>query len=444
MLLDQEALGSIGKRVRRAFSATFRREGEAKYREHLSKTISKDCVGIYIHFPFCKSLCPACPYVREAWAEGAVRAYLSALKDEIRMVGEALRDLDLKVVDMHAGGGTPSLVGREWAEVVQAVRESFDVQGCRFGLEANPDDLTEDRAFALRDSGVDEVSVGVQSFFKPNLKVLGRRHGVEESLEAVERCRDAGFKLINVDMMYLLPNQTVDLWVHDLRLALELAPDQITCYPLLVPRYTAFHRLAKEGRVPEQPGMKEFKRMYYAMVQTLTEGGYSPLRYYSFGRRGEEYSTVELEMVGPLLGFGCGAMGFTGGYEYVNTCSVKEYVRAVRRGRLPIAGGRLVAKEERAVRWVSERLSALRLKVGDFEREFGEPFEELMRRSGYSAALRMGLLLGSLKREGDEIRVTRRGMWKRNLAGWAFVLSVPCRIVEEYTKTPWPLEVRVP
>ncbi|MEM1661113.1 MAG: coproporphyrinogen-III oxidase family protein [Candidatus Bathyarchaeia archaeon] len=445
MLLDQYAFGALGKRIVKVFSAIFRREDEVKYRECISKSFSKNSVGVYIHFPFCKSLCPACPYVRDLWQEKMVRAYVSALKMEIRLVGGVLKDLGLKVVDIHAGGGTPSLIDKEWKEVIQTIGECFDVSSdCRFGIEANPDDLTEDKAFQLRESGVDEISIGVQSLFKTNLRMLGRRHGVEESLEAVEKCRDAGFKLINVDMMYMLPEQSTDLWIHDLKLASELGADQITCYPLLVPHYTPFYKMIKEGRVQEQPNMKEFKRMYYAAVHTLTDEGYTPLRYYSFGRKGEEYSTVELEMVGPLLGFGSGAISFTGGYEYVNTCSVKEYIKSVERGRLPIAGGRNVAKEERAVRYVAERLSALKLKIKDFEREFEEPFEALMKKSGYNAAIRMGLLFGNLKREGDEIRVTEKGMWQRNLSGWAFVLSIPCRIVEEYTKTPWPIEVKVP
>jgi len=445
MIIDQYAFGSLGRRIQRTFSATFRRENETKYKEYIPKTIQRNSAAIYIHFPFCRSLCPACPYVREIWMDGVAKTYLSALKDEIKMVGRILRHLDLKIVDIHVGGGTPSLISKEWVEIIQTIRECFDVEKiCRFGIEANPDDLTEDKAFLLRECGVDEISIGVQSFLKPNLMMLGRRHSVEESLIAIEKCKEAGFKLINIDLIYMLPNQTVDSWIHDLKLAAEIVPDQITCYPLLVPHYTSFYRLIREGRVPEQPSIKEFKRMYYATIQTLTESGYSPVRYYSFSRRGEEYSTVELEMVGPLLGFGCGAMGFTGGYEYVNTCSVREYIRAVKNGKLPIAGGRVVSKEERAVRWVAERLSALRLNIRNFEKEFSEPFDKLMKRSGYSTALRMGLLFGRLKKEGDEIKVTKKGMWLRNLGGWAFVLSIPCRIVEEYTKTPWPLEVKIP
>jgi oxygen-independent coproporphyrinogen-3 oxidase len=83
------------------------------------------------------------------------------------------RDLGLKIVDIHAGGGTPSLLSKEWAEIIQTIREYFDVQkGCRFGMEANPDDLAEDKAFLFRESGVDEISIGVQSFLGTILRCL--------------------------------------------------------------------------------------------------------------------------------------------------------------------------------------------------------------------------------------------------------------------------------
>lgn len=444
MILDQYALGSVSKRIRKVFSVTFRRMEETEIRTHLSKSVVKDEVGIYIHFPFCKSLCPACPYVREIATEKRINDYLSALRAEIEMVGKMLKDTPLKVVDIHVGGGTPSLLGREWKKILDVVEENFDVSpGYRFGVEANPDDLTEDRTFSLRESA-NEISVGVQSFYKQNLKMLGRRHDVESSLEALENCRRAGFELVNIDMMYLLPKQKISGWVSDLKLATEQGADQITCYPLLAPSYTSIHDLMIEGKIPQQPDIGEFKRMYYAAVDTLKTEGYVPIRYYSFSKKGREYSTVEREMVGPLLGFGSGAMGNTGSFEYVNTCSVKEYIRAIRSGKVPIAGGREVSKEERAVRWVAERLSALKLKIDDFEKEFDEPFDALMKRSGYSTALRMGLLFKNLRKKNGGIEVTEKGMWQRNLSGWAFVLSVPCRIVEEFTNTPWPLEVEIP
>lgn len=100
MIIDQYAFGSLGRRIRKVFSATFRRENETKYKEYISNTVSGILLEYTFISPFCRSMCPACPYVREMWGDGVTRAYISALKDEIKMVG---RVLDLKVVDIHVG-----------------------------------------------------------------------------------------------------------------------------------------------------------------------------------------------------------------------------------------------------------------------------------------------------------------------------------------------------
>jgi len=103
-----------------------------------------------------------------------------------------------------------------------------------------------------------------------------------------------------------------------------------------------------------------------------------------------------------------------------------------------------VEREERGIRWISERLSALKLSFIDFEKVFDEEFEEFIKRTGYRKFLIFQRLLGNIKQYADHIEVTRRGMFSRNLSGWAFVLSIPCKIVEEYLKTPWPREVKIP
>lgn len=150
-------------------------------------------------------------------------------------------------------------------------------------------------------------------------------------------------------------------------------------------------------------------------------------------------------MVGPLIAFGPGAIGFTGSSEYINTCSVREYIRSITmKHRLPIAGVRSVSKEERAIRWVNERLSALRLSFNDFKDFFKEEFDELIGRTGFRHSLRMQRLLGYIKQDKDHIELTRKGMFARSLSGWAFVLLVPCGLVAKYIETPWPLEVTIP
>ena len=446
MILDKNAFGVRGFFAERAFKATFRREGQEATRDLVRSGFVGRDVSVYIHFPFCTGLCPACPYVRYIQKPSLMESYCNSLIEEVGMYGRLLKDLELRITDIHVGGGTPSLPDPVfYKRVLEALGEWFDLcKGLSFGIEANPEDLTEDKVFKLREAGVNELSIGVQSFFRENLRTLGRRHSVEDSIDAIENVEKAGFENVNLDMMYMIPRQTVESWVEDLELAAEYKPSQITTYPLLIVPYRPMYSLMRQGRVPEQPSMREFKQMYYSAVDRLDDHGYKPVRYYSFSRSPWEYSTVEREMVGPLLAFGAGAMGFPGRCEYVNTCSVREYVKSIARGMLPIAGIRPVSKEERGIRWIAERLSALKLEFEDFEREFGEKFREFTRRTGFSRALTMQRLMGHLKFYEDRIELTRKGLFGRNLSGWHFVLSVPCRIVEEYLRTPWPREVTVP
>jgi oxygen-independent coproporphyrinogen-3 oxidase len=325
----------------------------------LSETLPEGSdVSIYIHFPFCKSLCPACPYVRYLYEKNLVERYVEALKAEISLYGKLLEGRKLKVSDAHVGGGTPSLLSTSlYRELLEVLNSFFDLRSdLDYGIEVNPNDVNEDYLFKLRDAGINKLNIGVQSFKDSGLKLLGRIHSSKDNVKAIEDALKVDFKLVNIDLMYFLPNQGVREWIDDVERAAESGVAQVTLYPLLIVRYRPMYRLMKEGKVPEQPRKKLFSLMYGEAVRALKGRGFRPVRYYSFSRTGREYSTVEREMVGPLIAFGSGAMGFTGGCEYVNTCFPVEYVRAVVDGRLPIAGMRVVSVEERAVRYVQERL----------------------------------------------------------------------------------------
>jgi len=149
------------------------------------------------------------------------------------------------------------------------------------------------------EAGVNELSLGVQSLFRENIRLLGRRHGVEDSIDAIENLGRAGFRSVNIDMMYMLPGQTVKNRVENLRIALEFEPAQITAYPLLIVSYRPIYKMMMEGRVQKQPSMGEFKKMYYEATNTLKEAGYTQVRYYSFSKTPWEYSTVKKEMMAP-------------------------------------------------------------------------------------------------------------------------------------------------
>ena len=192
--------------------------------------------------------------------------------------------------------------------------------------------------------------------------------------------------------------------------------DEITCYPTLIAEHCPGYGPMRRGDV-KQPSKRTFKKMVYASEDVLSSKGFEPIEIYGYSRKdGWKYATVNYEMEGPLLGFGCGAMGFTGGYEYQNTCSVPEYIRATLGGRLPIAGGRNVDVRERAIRYIACRLFVCRsLDLGEFERKLGGGFSDLVGKTGLGKALALLRLLRCVKRRAGRIELTRRGLFTAHL-----------------------------
>jgi len=446
MMLDRNAFGIWSFVARRAFKSTFIKPAPDSTGELLKNSFNnKTKIGVYLHIPFCKSLCPACPYVRTLWNEGLANSYLEALKNEIRMYGKLLDGLGLKIANIHAGGGTPSLLNpSQYKDILDTLNQYFEVDPkAGFGMEANPQDMTKEKASGFVEAGIKELSIGVQSFRRGNLKILGRTHSVEDSLRAIENARKAGFNFINIDLMYMLPGQTVDEWIQDLEIASEQDVDEITTYPLLVTHFVPIYQRFKNDSLESQPSKRVFKRMFYTTFDVLEDAGYKPLEIYGFSKNDEKYATVNLEMEGPLLGFGCGAMGFTGGYEYQNTCSVEEYIRSVLNGNLPIAGERNVDAEERVIHWVVSRLFVGKgFDLCDFEAEFGEKFGNEI--GEFGKVLKILRFLRIIRVDRERIELTRKGLFASNLLTWSFVLHVPCRMAGKYSETPWPSKVTIP
>lgn len=449
VILDGNSFGIWSFIAQRAFKTVFKSLNLPLDRDFVKnlKGLKDREIGIYMHIPFCTGRCIFCPYVKYVFDRRLVQKYVKALKTEIRSYGEILKDAKIRVVDIHAGGGTPSLLDpKDYREIIETLNENFDItKGASFGVEASPEDITGEKASCFADAGIEELSIGVQSFFHNNLKLLGRRHSVEDSLEAIENAGNVGFKLINIDMMYMLPGQRLDEWTYDIKMAAQQDVDEVTIYPTLIAPYVPAYEMLKQGRIKPQPNKKAFKQMLYKACEVLKEEGYNPVEIYGFSKSKEKYATVNLEMEGPLLGLGAGAMGFIGQYEYLNTCSVREYIRSISKKKKPIAGIRELKKVEHAIRWaVCELFICQSLNLNEFEAKFGKKFEEIIGKTGFGKALRILKFLGTIKSHGNNIELTEKGIFTANQLCWAFVLNVPCRISEELLKTPWPIEVQIP
>jgi coproporphyrinogen III oxidase-like Fe-S oxidoreductase len=330
-----------------------------KHVVRVRSTLRSREIGVYVHIPYCRATCMFCPYFRQVIrSREELDAYLEAVLKEVELYGRILRDLNLKVVEIHVGGGTPSLTPpRFYRNLYDKLSEFFTIR-TGIGIEANPEDLLNpslvEEYYA---SGVDEISIGVQSFDERALKSIGRRHKPSDNEKAVAYCLRAGFKWINVDVMFLTPNikgyvelkfeDKLSIFTRDLEVAHELGVHQITYYPTVIPKGSPGYKLVELGRVSQEVDLID--RFVEAAIDFGERRKLHFVRAYSLSRRPYEYATVNLEMVGPLLGFGASAWSNTGYYQYINIHSVDGYVKMVKESRFPAVYSRVL--EENTATW---------------------------------------------------------------------------------------------
>lgn len=339
--------------------------------EKVRDSIKNREIGVYVHVPYCRSICMFCPYFR-AVLRGSeeIEHYFKALYREVELYGKLLSEKGLKIVEIHVGGGTPSLVpGKYYSTLLEKLSEFFDVKS-GIGVEANPEDFKDRKVVEeLYASGVDEVSIGVQSFNQKVLKALGRKHTPKDNIAAIENSVRTGFKWINADIMFLAPSiknyvevsdeEGLNTFTKDLEKSIDLGVHQVTYYPTIIPEHSPGYKLVELSRLLQNEDLVD---AYVEKAVNFTkERGLSMVRVYSLSRKKYEYATVNLEMVGPLIGFGAGAWSNTGYYQYVNVHNLPLYVRAVNEGRLPALYSRVLSESSRVWRLFFDQLSACSL-----------------------------------------------------------------------------------
>lgn len=243
---------------------------------------------LYIHIPFCVRKCFYCDFL-SAPAEEAVQArYIEALREEIRQ--QKGIGIGRKVTSIFIGGGTPSILkGTQIAEVLKEVRRYFAVEADgEITVECNPGTLTEDKLSCYKQSGVNRLSLGLQSADNRELKSLGRIHTYEEFLESFSLARKLGFRNLNVDLMSALPGQTRESWRETLRRILALKPEHISAYSLIVEEGTPFYERYGPGGGEEHllPDEDTERQMYYDTRDILGAAGYERYEISNYAKPG--------------------------------------------------------------------------------------------------------------------------------------------------------------
>lgn len=290
--------------------------------------------ALYIHIPFCVKKCNYCDFVSFAGAdEETVDSYVSALLKELKANEKLLYG---GISTVYLGGGTPVLLSPRYVErIFSAIKKICpDFPGEReITIEANPGAVTADKLKAFREAGISRVSLGVQSFDDEMLGRLGRIHKADDSVKTYNDCRSAGFENVSFDLMFALPNQALSLWEKDIRKAVSLAPEHISCYNLQVEEGTPMwdKKYSEAGESAGErfvfPDEETDAEMYLFAAQYLKEHNYRRYEISNFSLTGREcLHNINYWKNGDYLGLGVAAHSHIAGERRANTSSLKEYL----------------------------------------------------------------------------------------------------------------------
>ena len=352
---------------------------------------------LYVHIPFCEVLCPFCVFHRVKLTQPKADAYFDALRAEIR----TYKEIGFEFSDVYVGGGTPTVLPDQLVETLQLIRTSFNID--KISVETNPNHLEPSTCRSLRDAGVNRLSVGVQSFDDRLLKEMGRYEKYGSADEIIQRLESVygTVDTLNVDMIFNQPHQSMDSLQRDIDVLRQHdIADQVSFYPIM-PGATESKAMRKTmGKVT----LRNERAMYRRIIAGLAPE-YRPSTAWCFSRSRElvdEYIVDHDEYVG----VGSGAFSYVNGCFFSSSFSISRYVQSIDSGRTGIVLGRRLSDKEQLRYRFLVGLFGLRLDWGAIGHDHPSPWPGSLWKERL-----FFLLLGSIQKDGDNYRLTKRGMY---------------------------------
>jgi oxygen-independent coproporphyrinogen III oxidase len=288
--------------------------------------LSKRRLSVYLHIPFCGVKCSYCAFNTYTHLDHLIDPFVSALCEEIRIVGAGAGDYDVHTV--FFGGGTPSLLTpAQIARIMAALRQHFHLlDDAEISLEANPADLSVAYLHDLRALSINRLSIGMQSANETELRLFDRRHNNDAVVRAVGAARAAGFDNLNLDMIYGVPHQTLETWRATLAQFLALQPEHASLYALSLEEGTSMRTWVERGKLP-QPDDDLAADMYDMATDMLGAAGYMQYEISNWAEAGRECRhNLQYWYNDDYVGLGPGAHGFAAGVRYYVIKSPIKYI----------------------------------------------------------------------------------------------------------------------
>jgi len=367
---------------------------------------------LYVHVPFCESLCPYCSFVRTKIEPSLASDYFDALRIEI----ETYHQLGFCFDSIYLGGGTPTILPDKLAQIIEYVKSVWQIR--QISVETNPNHLTPEILRILKDVGTNRLSVGVQSFNNrilesiQRLETYGSGEEIRENLSSV-----AGmFDTVNVDMIFNFPSQTEEMLLADIKIVKEVKADQITYYPLIVSNHNKKEIAEKCGQID----YRQEKRLYQLVVEQLADM-YSQESVWCFSNKKgiiDEYIVNHDE----YAGVGTGSWGYIDGTMYSNSFSIQQYISMIQANKLPIIASRKFSQLKRMQYHILFKLLGGTVSVSDMKGKYGSHSWPYL-----SGALLFLLVTRSITFRDNNIVLTPKGRYY-----WVILMRTFFSIMDDY------------
>ncbi len=385
-------------------------------------------VGIYVHIPFCKQKCQYCDFKSYSGKENLIDTYIKWVKYELKEIGEG-NQLDYKnhldklaiINTIYIGGGTPSFIdSKNIVEIMQTIQNNYTIEkNAEVTIEVNPGTVTKKKLQDYFQSGINRISIGLQSTKQELLSELGRIHSYDDFKHTYQLAREVGFKNINIDLMIGLPNQTLQDVEESLSEIIQLNPEHISVYSLIVEEGTPLYKLI-ENKTLKLPDEELERKMYWKVKNMLQENGYEHYEISNFAKpnyfskhnmncwKQEEY-----------IGVGAAAHSYTNGVRFSNVDTIEEYIHnyETKNEVDNLIFHEKQTKESKMKEYMMLGLRKIKgVQIQDFKEKFGENPIYL-----YHTELEKLIKKNLLEIDGDAIRLTNKGIDFANLVWGEFV-----------------------
>ncbi|MDQ0223569.1 radical SAM family heme chaperone HemW [Streptococcus moroccensis] len=375
----------------------------------------KKPTSAYVHIPFCTQICFYCDFSKVFIKNQPVDAYLESLIEEVIAADvPALRTL-------YIGGGTPTAISAKQLDFLLGnLEKQLDLSQIEeFTIEANPGDLDPEKIEVLKRSRVNRVSLGVQTFDNRMLKQIGRGHNQAMIYESINSLKEAGFHNISIDLIYALPNQTMEQVKDNVKKALELDIPHLSLYSLILENHTVFMNRQRRGHL-HLPHEDLESDMFEYILNELEANGFEHYEISNFTKPGfESRHNLMYWDNSEYYGFGAGASGYLNGIRYRNRGPIQHYLKAIAEEKHARLGQEILTKEEMME---EELFLGLRKKTGvsvaRFEEKFETDFEDR-----YGAVIDKLIADGLLKPNRKQIQMTKKGLFLGDTVAEHFILE---------------------